>query len=154
MRCKKVGFVFQIFHLLKDLSALENVKIGLIIANTCKNEKEKLGKSEMVSKSQKLLKRVGMEKYMDKQVCKLSGGQQQRVAIARALINNPEIILADEPTGALDKPTGKEIMENLKTLNKEGWTIIIVTYDEKVASYCEKQVYMLDGKEILASASR
>ena len=146
LRSKKIGFIFQGFHLLRDLSALENVKMGLIIANICKNKNEKLSKSEMVKKSRELLERMGLEKYIDKQVCKLSGGQQQRVAIARALINNPEVILADEPTGALDQSTGKDIMEILKELNKEGRTIIIVTHDEKVASYCDKKVYMLDGK--------
>lgn len=146
LRGKKIGFIFQSFHLLKDLSALENVKMGLIIANTYQNKNEKLSRNEMVKRSRELLERMGLEKYTDKQVCKLSGGQQQRVAIARALINNPEIILADEPTGALDQTTGKEIMEILKELNREGRTIIIVTHDEKVASYCGKKVYMLDGK--------
>lgn len=146
MRNENIGFVFQSFHLIKDLSAIENVKIGMIISNSKRNMKERISRKEMNKKAKETLEMLGLGKHMEKKVSKLSGGQQQRVAIARALINDPKLILADEPTGALDQKTGKEIMEVLAGLNKEGRTILIVTHDKNVASYCKTNKNMLDGK--------
>lgn len=144
LRSEKIGFVFQSFHLLKDLTALENVKMGLIISNTVK-KRQKLKKSEMIKKSIDMLKLMGLESQINQKTNRLSGGQQQRVAIARALINEPSIILADEPTGALDQKTGDEIMCILKELNRKGKTIIIVTHDEKVSDYCSRKLHIVDG---------
>lgn len=145
IRSEKIGFVFQSFHLLKDLTALENVKMGLIISNTVKKGK-KLKNGEMVKKSIDILKLMGLENQINQKASQLSGGQQQRVAVARALINNPSIILADEPTGALDQKNGKEIMDILKELNKNGKTVIIVTHDEKVSDYCVRKLHIVDGE--------
>ena len=100
----------------------------------------------MNQKAVELLKTLGLEDVMGKKASKLSGGQQQRVAIARALINDPDLILADEPTGALDQKTGKEIMDILKNLNQKGKTILIVTHDQNVAGYCKINKNMLDGR--------
>ena len=147
-RSEKIGFVFQSFHLLRDLTALENVKMGLIISNTIKKVK-KLKKGEMIKQSIDMLKLMGLEKQINQKSSQLSGGQQQRVAIARALINNPSVILADEPTGALDQKNGEEIMDILKELNKKGKTVIIVTHDEKVSDYCSRKLRIVDG-EILS----
>ncbi len=147
-RSEKIGFVFQSFHLLRDLTALENVKMGLIISNTIKKGK-KLKKGEMIKQSIDMLKLMGLEKQINQKSSQLSGGQQQRVAIARALINNPSVILADEPTGALDQKNGEEIMDILKELNKKGKTVIIVTHDEKVSDYCSRKLRIVDG-EILS----
>lgn len=146
LRNEKIGFVFQSFHLMKDLTATENVKMGLILANERKCFREKMKKSEMIRKSEELLDLLGLGDHKNKKTFMLSGGQQQRVAIARALINDPKIILADEPTGALDQNTGKEIMEIFKKLNEQGRTILVVTHDEKVANYCNVNRTMLDGK--------
>lgn len=144
-RSEKIGFVFQSFHLLKDLTALENVKMGLIISNTIKKGK-KLKKGEMIKESVDMLKMMGLEKQVNQKASQLSGGQQQRVAVARALINNPSVILADEPTGALDQKNGEEIMVILKELNKQGKTVIIVTHDEKVSNYCDRKLRIVDGE--------
>ena len=147
-RSEKIGFVFQSFHLLRDLTALENVKMGLIISNTIKKGK-KLKIGEMINQSIDMLNLMGLEKQINQKSSQLSGGQQQRVAIARALINNPSVILADEPTGALDQKNGEEIMDILKELNKKGKTVIIVTHDEKVSDYCSRKLRIVDG-EILS----
>ncbi len=146
LRNEKIGFVFQSFHLMKDLTALENVQMGLVVANVHKPSGKKMKKSEMKRKSREMLERMGLKDHMTKKASQLSGGQQQRVAIARALINNPKVILADEPTGALDRKTGKEIMEVFKELNRQGKTIIIVTHDKSVADYCDVNLNMLDGE--------
>ncbi len=146
MRNTKIGFVFQSFHLIRDLSALENVKMGMVIANSKRKIREKISKKKMNQKAVELLKTLGLEDVMEKKASKLSGGQQQRVAIARALINDPDFILSDEPTGALDQKTGKEIMDILKNLNQKGKTILIVTHDQNVARYCKINKNMLDGR--------
>ena len=138
IRNKKIGFIFQSFNLLPKMNALENVQIPLMYRG--------MSKKETVKKAYDYLEKVGLkgrEKHMPSQ---LSGGQQQRVAIARALIGNPEIILADEPTGALDSKTGKEVMELLEELNKEGQTIILITHDISIANRAKRIVKMMDGK--------
>lgn len=148
MRNENIGFVFQSFHLIKDLSAIENVKMGMVISNSNKKYCEKISRKKMRQRAEEILEMLGLGNYMEKNVSQLSGGQQQRVAIARALINDPKLILADEPTGALDQKTGKDIMNVLAELNEKGRTILIVTHDKNVAGYCKMNRYMLDGKLI------
>lgn len=138
IRNRKIGFIFQSFNLLPKMNALENVQIPLMYRGISKKESQK--------KAYEYLEKVGLkgrEKHMPSQ---LSGGQQQRVAIARALIGNPEIILADEPTGALDSKTGHEVMDLLEELNREGQTIILITHDINIANRAKRIVKMKDGE--------
>lgn len=146
LRGEKIGFVFQSFHLLKDLTALDNVKMALILANERKVLKQRMGKKEMIQKSQYMLERLGMKDHMDQRASELSGGQQQRVAIARALVNEPSVLLADEPTGALDQKNGETLLELLSEIHGDGNSIVMVTHDPKVASVAERQIYIEDGK--------
>ena len=140
IRNEKIGIVMQDFALVEDFSALENVLIPLDFAKKkIKNKKEK---------ALEALKAVGMGDLSKKPCNKLSGGQKQRVAIARAIVNEPAMILADEPTGALDTKTSAEIMEHFKRLNKEGKTVVIVTHDPKVAEQCSRVIEVSDGKII------
>ena len=138
IRNEKIGFIFQNFNLLGKLSALENVKIPLVYKGLSDEESEKIAKS--------LLNRVGLKGRENHLPTQLSGGQQQRVAIARALSCNPEIILADEPTGALDSKTGADIMNELEQLNKEGQTIVLITHDINIANRAKRIVRISDGK--------
>lgn len=138
IRNKKIGFIFQNFNLLHRLNSLENVQLPLIYQG--------YGAKESTELSYQFLEKVGLkgrEKHLPNQ---LSGGQQQRVAIARALVNNPEIILADEPTGALDSKTSIEIMDMLQKLNDDGQTIILITHDMNVAKKAKRVVRISDGK--------
>ena len=146
LRGEKIGFVFQSFHLLKDLTALDNVRMALILANERKSMKQRMGKKEMIQKSQYMLERLGMKDHMDQRASELSGGQQQRVAIARALVNEPSVLLADEPTGALDQKNGETLLELLSEIHGDGNSIVMVTHDSKVASVAERQIYIEDGK--------
>lgn len=146
LRGEKIGFVFQSFHLLKDLTALDNVKMALILANERKSMKQRMGKKEMIQKTQYMLERLGMKDHMDQKASELSGGQQQRVAIARALVNEPSVLLADEPTGALDQKNGETLLELLSEIHGDGNSIVMVTHDSKVASVAERQIYIEDGK--------
>lgn len=143
MRNKKLGFVFQNFNLIKELSARENVKMSLIFSNIY--IKKKMSRKEMDTKACKVLEKVGLKEHINKKPGQLSGGQQQRVAIARALVNDPDIILADEPTGALDSKTGSEIMKLFLQLKNFGKTVIIVTHDKKIADLCQRVIYINDG---------
>lgn len=138
IRNEKIGMVMQDFALVEDFSAIENVMLPL---NFAKNKKP--NRHEIALNA---LKSVGMEQFAKKPVNKLSGGQKQRVAIARAIVNEPSLILADEPTGALDTKTSAEIMEVFKSLNSQGKTIIIVTHDPKVAEQCERIIEISDGE--------
>ena len=142
-RNKTFGFIFQYFALLKDYTAIENVKVPL--------NYRKISKKEKNEKSIKYLEYVGLKNHMDKLPKEMSGGQQQRVAIARALAQETDIILADEPTGALDQNTSKEIMQILKSINELGKTIIIITHDNNIASYCNRIINIEDGKIIYDS---
>ena len=146
LRLRSIGFVFQSFHLLKDLTALDNVRMALILANERKSMKQRMGKKEMIQKSQYMLERLGMKDHMDQRASELSGGQQQRVAIARALVNEPSVLLADEPTGALDQKNGETLLELLSEIHGDGNSIVMVTHDSKVASVAERQIYIEDGK--------
>lgn len=138
IRSKKIGFIFQGFNLVPTLTALENVTLA--------GKYGGLKKSERMEKAKNLLKLLGLEKRMSHKPNELSGGQQQRVAIARALINDPTIILADEPTGELDTKTSLEIMKILKDLNKnQNKTFLIVTHNMEVAAQCKKIIKLKDG---------
>ncbi|MCL5003978.1 MAG: ABC transporter ATP-binding protein [Patescibacteria group bacterium] len=136
-RGDKVGFVFQSFNLLKKFSALENVVLPLIYSHRGKGSEKR---------AKELLKQVGLKERINHLTSKLSGGEQQRVAIARSLINDPPLILADEPTGNLDSLAGAEIMNLLKDLNRGGKTLVIVTHDFNIAQNCERIVKMKDGQ--------
>ncbi|MGL4850817.1 MAG: ABC transporter ATP-binding protein [Clostridium sp.] len=137
MRNKSFGFIFQHFGLINDISVFKNIKIPL--------EYAKVPKKEIKERVLESLREVKLEEKVKEKPKNLSGGQCQRVAIARALINKPDVIIADEPTGALDKATGKEIMEIFKRVNKEGKTIIIVTHDLEVANCCSRIIEIEDG---------
>ena len=137
----KVGMVFQSFNLFNNLTVLENCMLGQI--RVLKKSKE-----EAKATALKFLDEVGMKEFANKPSTKLSGGQKQRVAIARAIINNPKILLADEPTGALDQASGKQVMELFKSLNDEGVTIIMITHDANVASHAKKIFHIIDGEII------
>ena len=138
IRNEKIGFIFQSFNLLTKISALENVKIPLIYKG--------LSDEEADAKAHELLIKVGLKGRENHLPTQLSGGQQQRVAIARALACDPEIILADEPTGALDSKTGADIMNELEELNNQGQTIILITHDINIASRAKRIVRISDGK--------
>lgn len=140
IRNEKIGIVMQDFALIEDFSALENVMLPLDFS-----VKKKSNRQESALNA---LRAVGMEKFAKKPVNKLSGGQKQRVAIARAIVNDPKIILADEPTGALDSKTAAEIMSVLKELNDAGKTIIIVTHDMGIANQCKRIIEISDGEII------
>jgi len=139
IRNQKTGFVFQSFFLLPKMNALQNVMLPLFY----RNEEKELSRQKALS----LLKKVGMEKFSHYKPNQLSGGQQQRVAIARALVGNPEIILADEPTGSLDSGTGRDVMQLLLDLHQaEKRTIVIVTHDEKISRHCQRTIIINDGR--------
>ena len=138
VRLNSIGFVFQSFHLLPRESALENVALPLIYAGVKTADREK--------RAAAALERVGLADRVDFKPTQLSGGQKQRVAIARAMVNNPKILLADEPTGALDSKSGKQIMELFERLNEEGVTIVMITHDAKIASYAKRVIRIIDGE--------
>ena len=137
VRNKEIGFVFQQFFLLAKLNALQNVELPLIYAGVATSKRQGLAKQ--------FLEKVELSDRMQHLPSELSGGQKQRVAIARALVNNPSIILADEPTGALDTKTGQQIMELLTELNREGKTIIMVTHEPEIADYARRKIVLRDG---------
>ena len=137
-RLNNIGFVFQTFQLLPKQTALENVCLPLVYA--------KVGKKERRERASRALERVGLAERMDFLPTQLSGGQKQRVAIARAMVNNPKILLADEPTGALDSKSSVQVLELFQKLNEEGVTVIMITHDAKVAKHAKRTVYIFDGK--------
>ena len=138
IRNRKIGFVFQTFNLLPKASALHNVEIPLVYANIKKEKRLEMASNALIS--------VGLEDRMHHRPNELSGGQRQRVAIARALVNEPSIILADEPTGNLDSKSGHEIMRIFDELHRSGNTIILVTHEDDIAKYSNRIVRLLDGK--------
>lgn len=138
IRKEKIGFVFQHFALMDYYTAYENIELPLIIKNIKRSERKRLVNEQ--------LKLLGIEEVKDHIPSKMSGGQRQRVAIARALVSDCNILLADEPTGALDQATGREVMELLKEINKRGTTVIIVTHDINIANQTERIIEICDGK--------
>ena len=137
IRNKEIGFVFQTFNLLPRTTALDNVALPMVYAG--------FSKSERKVRAEEVLKQVGLADRMDHQPNQLSGGQRQRVAVARALVNNPSIILADEPTGNLDSKTSEEIMKLFGDIHKLGNTVIVVTHEEEVAAYAHRIIHLRDG---------
>lgn len=140
IRNKMLGFIFQQYNLLPKLSILENVEMPLMYAGVPRSERH--------VRAREALKRVGLldkEKHLPSQ---LSGGQQQRVSIARALVGNPSVILADEPTGALDSRTGREVLKILQKLHKNGNTVVLITHDNSIAATAERVIRLEDGKKI------
>ena len=138
IRSREIGFIFQNSQLLPRLTAQKNVELPLIYAGVAPRERRK--------RARELLERVGLSDRMEHYPNQLSGGQQQRVAIARALVGNPRLLLADEPTGALDQKTGRQVMELFRELNKEGRTIIMITHDMNIARYARRVVHIIDGE--------
>ena len=138
LRLESIGFVFQSFHLMPRETALENVALPLSYTNAKKKER--------IERATKALERVGLGDRLTFRPTQLSGGQKQRVAIARAMVNNPRILLADEPTGALDSKSGEQIMELFSKLNDEGVTLIMITHDPKVAAHAKRIIQIIDGE--------
>ncbi len=137
-RNKKIGFVFQSFNLLPRMSTLENVALPMVYAG--------VEKKERIARATQVLTMVGLQERMNHQPNELSGGQRQRVAIARSLVNDPTIIMADEPTGNLDTKSGDEVMAIFSELNSQGRTIILVTHEPEIAEYAGRVVYVRDGR--------
>ena len=139
LRGKHIGFVFQSFNLIATLTALENVELPMMYQGVARKER--------LTKARKLLEQLGVSDRADHLPTELSGGEQQRVAIARSLVNDPDLLLADEPTGNLDSKTGKQIMELLAKLNEEqGMTVVLVTHDPAIARYAQRTIHIFDGK--------
>ena len=143
LRNRKIGFVFQSFHLLPRTSALENVELPLLYSD----------RASLQGLGRRALEAVGLADRMDHRPAELSGGQQQRVAIARALVNEPDLLLADEPTGNLDERSAAEVLEIFTSLHQAGRTIVLVTHDPKVAAHCDR-VARLEGGRIVADDVR
>ncbi|MDD6351128.1 MAG: ABC transporter ATP-binding protein [Lachnospiraceae bacterium] len=142
IRARKIGFVFQNFELLPKESALSNVALPLMYAKVPRKERRSIAETA--------LERVGLKDQVNHLPNQLSGGQKQRVAIARAIINKPSIILADEPTGALDQKSGAEIMDLFSELNESGITIIMITHDANIARHAQRTIHIIDGRIIQA----
>ena len=138
IRLKKIGFVFQSFHLLPRQTALQNVEMPLNYA--------KIPRKERRERAFRALERVGLAERVDFRPNQLSGGQMQRVAIARAMVNNPKLLLADEPTGALDTKSGHQVMELFQRLNEEGVSVLMITHDPEIASFAKRTVTIRDGR--------
>jgi putative ABC transport system ATP-binding protein len=138
IRCHRIGFVFQNFQLLKEETALGNCMLPLSFAGVPYGQRKGIAAAA--------LKRVGLEDRMDFLPTQLSGGQKQRVAIARALVNNPAVLLADEPTGALDQASGRNVMELFQQLNEEGVTVIMITHDAGIAAHAKQVIHLVDGQ--------
>ncbi|MCI5699480.1 MAG: ABC transporter ATP-binding protein [Lachnospiraceae bacterium] len=145
IRLNKIGFVFQSFQLLPRQTALENVELPLTYAKIPKKERRERAKAA--------LERVGLGDRLDFKPTQLSGGQKQRVAIARALVNNPKILLADEPTGALDTKSGEQVMELFKNLNDEGVSVLMITHDSEIAAHAKKVITIRDGQILSGGGS-
>ncbi len=146
IRNQRIGFVFQQFNLLGKLNALENVMTPMVYSLVPHKERR--------ARAEAMLEKVGLKDRMKHLPSELSGGQKQRVAIARALVNDPDILLADEPTGALDTKTGHEVMDLFQKLNEEGRTIVFVTHDRKLGFQCRDQVFIQDGRIVEEDVTR
>jgi len=137
IRCHEIGFIFQSFQLLQRMDAMKNVELPLIYAGVPARQRER--------RAREMLERVGLHDKLHHFPNQLSGGQQQRVAIARALAGNPTMLLADEPTGALDQETGRQVLSLFREINREGRTVIMITHDMNIASFARRIVHILDG---------
>ena len=137
IRNKKIGFVFQNFNLLPRESAVENVELPLLYAGVPRKERRDIAREALV--------RVGLEERINFRPTQLSGGQKQRVAIARAMVNNPRLLLADEPTGALDTKSGEQVMDLFQNLNDEGVTIVMITHEREIAEHTKRIMFIRDG---------
>lgn len=137
IRNKKIGFVFQNFNLLPRESAVENVELPLLYAGVPRKERRDIAREALV--------RVGLEERINFRPTQLSGGQKQRVAIARAMVNNPRLLLADEPTGALDTKSGEQVMDLFQNLNDEGVTIVMITHEREIAEHAKRIMFIRDG---------
>lgn len=141
LRLDKMGFIFQQMFMMKNLSILDNVLLPAI-----ESKKETLSKKEKLMKAEYLMRKLGIIEVADNDINEVSGGQLQRACIARSMINNPDILFADEPTGALNRQSSQEVMDELCKLNEEGTTIMMVTHDSKVAARCSRILYIVDGQ--------
>ncbi|MCM1495586.1 MAG: ABC transporter ATP-binding protein [Bacteroides sp.] len=140
LRLDTMGFIFQQMYLLKNLTVLDN-----IILPACQSKKKKRSRKETVAYGQELMRKMDIIDIADNDICEVSGGQLQRACICRSMINQPDIIFADEPTGALNRSSSDEVMEELLKINEEGTTILLVTHDAKVAARCSRVLYIVDG---------
>lgn len=138
VRLKSIGFVFQNFNLLQRQSAIDNVALPLLYAKVPKQKRNEIAR--------KALERVGLEDRIEFKPNQLSGGQNQRVAIARAIVNNPKVLLADEPTGALDSQSGEQVMDIFRRLNQDGVTIVMITHEREIAEHANRIIMIRDGK--------
>ncbi len=140
LRLNKMGFIFQQMYMLKNLTILDN-----IILPACQSDKINESRKETVQRGQKLMRKLGIIEIADNDINEVSGGQLQRACICRSMINRPEMIFADEPTGALNRTSSEEVMRELSKVNSEGTTIMLVTHDVKVAAKCTRVLYLVDG---------
>ena len=138
IRNKKIGFIFQSYNLIPHLSIVANVELGMTLSGVSKAEKHK--------RALEVLEQVGLKDHLHKKPNQLSGGQMQRVAIARAIVNNPKLLLADEPTGALDTKSGAQVMELFQKLNDEGVSVLMITHDPEIAAHAKRVVMIRDGE--------
>ena len=138
VRNREIGFIFQGFNLISNLTAIENVELPLVYRGVDRKTRHKLAVESLTM--------VGLEKRMDHRPNEMSGGQQQRVAIARAIVNNPKLLLADEPTGALDTKSGAQVMELFQKLNDEGVSVLMITHDPEIAAHAKRVVMIRDGE--------
>lgn len=143
IRLRRMGFVFQQMNMMTNLNILDNILLPAVQANKRTGKKTK---EELTLKAKGLMGRLSVSGLEERRITQVSGGQLQRACICRSLINDPEILFADEPTGALNKSASSEVMRELAGLNREGMTILMVTHDSRAASYCDRVLYLLDGK--------
>ena len=148
IRLNRIGFVFQQMNMMENLNLIDNILLPAIHENSLrkKDKKSRKEKSELEKEAKNLMKKFSIENLEKRRITEVSGGQLQRACICRSMINHPEIIFADEPTGALNKSASEEVMDSLKMLNHEGTTILMVTHDIRMASQCSRILYLLDGK--------
>lgn len=145
LRLHRIGFVFQQMNMMENLNLLDNILLPSIQANKEKKHQRK-SKSELIQEAENLMKKLSISGLEKREITEVSGGQLQRACICRSMINHPEILFADEPTGALNKSATEEVMNALTALNREGTTILMVTHDSRMASCCERILYLLDGQ--------
>lgn len=145
LRLHRMGFVFQQMNMMANLNILDNILLPVMQANKKRKERKKK-KNELITDARKLMQKLSISNLEERSITQVSGGQLQRACICRSMMNEPEILFADEPTGALNKSAATEVMAELVKLNREGTTILMVTHDSKVASNCDRILYLLDGR--------